>query len=62
MPGRPRAERDRPGNANDTPTFSIFVFGKGSPVTFDPAVNRVFVRFKNGAATAGATSVAVTTD
>ena len=51
-----------PVNANDTPTFSIFVFGKGSPVTFDPAVNRVFVRFKNGGATAGATSVAVTTD
>jgi hypothetical protein len=50
-----------PVNSNETPTFSIFVFGQGSAVPFDPAVNRVFVRFTNGGATAGATSVAVMT-
>lgn len=51
-----------PVNANETPTFSVFVFGQGTPVGFDPAVNRVFVRFTAGGATAGATSVAVKTD
>lgn len=46
-------------NAEQTPTFSIFVAATG-PVTFDPASNRVFVRFKEpGGATRGATSVAV---
>ena len=32
-------------NANATPTFGIFVEGSGN-VPFDPAANRVFVRFK----------------
>jgi aldose sugar dehydrogenase len=48
-------------NANATPTFGIFVQGKG-PVAFDPAANRLFVRFKDaGGVTRGSTSVAVRT-
>ena len=46
-------------NANATPTFGIFVAGTGT-VPFDPANNRVFVRFKDaGGVTRGSTSVAV---
>ena len=45
----------------ETPTFGIFVTGSGA-VPFDPANNRVFVRFKDaGGVTRGATSVAVRT-
>ena len=48
-------------NANATPTFGIFVQGKGN-VPFDPAANRIFVRFKDGGnVTRGSTSVAVRT-
>jgi hypothetical protein len=48
-------------NANATPTFGIFVQGNGN-VPFDPAPNRIFVRFKDGGAvTRGSTSVAVRT-
>ena len=48
-------------NANATPTFGIFVQGNGN-VPFDPAANRVFVRFKDdGGVTRGSTSVAVRT-
>jgi hypothetical protein len=48
-------------NANATPTFGIFVQGNGD-VSFDPAANRVFVRFKGGGnVTRGSTSVAVRT-
>jgi hypothetical protein len=48
-------------NANATPTFGIFVQGSGN-VPFDPAANRVFVRFKDGGnVTRGSTSVAVRT-
>jgi hypothetical protein len=48
-------------NANDTPTFAVFVQGSGN-VPFDPAVNRVFVRFNDGGnVTRGSTSVAVRT-
>lgn len=48
-------------NAGATPTFGVFVTGAGT-VPFAPALNRVFVRFKDaGAVTRGATSVAVRT-
>ena len=48
-------------NANATPTFGIFVTGSGN-VPFDPAANRISVRFKDsGGVTRGATSVAVRT-
>jgi hypothetical protein len=48
-------------NANATPTFGIFVQGNGT-VPFDPAANRIFVRFKDsGDVTRGSTSVAVRT-
>ena len=47
--------------AGQTPTFGIFVTGTG-PVPFDPANNRVFVRFKDaGGVTRGSTSVALRT-
>jgi hypothetical protein len=45
-------------NAMATPTFGIFVRADG-PVPFDPALNRVFVRFSSGGVIRGATSVAV---
>ena len=47
-------------NANDTPTFGIFVQGNGN-VPFDPAANRIFVRLSSGGMTRGSTSVAVRT-
>jgi hypothetical protein len=48
-------------NANATPTFGIFVMGNNT-VPFDPAHNRLFVRFRDAArVTRGATSVAVQT-
>ena len=48
-------------NANATPTFGIFIQGNGS-VPFDPAANRILVRFKDGGnVTRGSTSVAVRT-
>jgi hypothetical protein len=49
-------------NAGATPTFGIFLAGTGAPVPFDPAGNRIFVRFKDaGGVTRGSTSVAVRT-
>ncbi len=59
-----------PGNAvstaigaGATPTFAVFAAGRGTAVPFSPAVNRVFVRFRDSASNAvlGATSVAITT-
>jgi hypothetical protein len=48
-------------NANATPTFGIFVQSNGN-VPFDPATNRIFVRFKDsGGVTRGSTSVAART-
>lgn len=47
--------------AAETPTFAIFATGTGT-VPFDPANNRIFVRFQDaGAVTRGSTSVAVQT-
>ena len=48
-------------NTNATPTFSVFVAGFGI-VPFNPADNRVFVRFKDpNGVIRGSTSVAVRT-
>jgi hypothetical protein len=48
-------------NANATPTFGVFVQATGN-VPFDPAANRVYVRFRDGSGvTRGSTSVAVQT-
>ncbi len=48
-------------STNATPTFGVFVAGQGI-VPFDPAANRVFVRFKDpGNVIRGSTSVAVRT-
>ena len=48
-------------NASETPTFSVFVAANGA-VPFDPATNRIFVRFRDaGNVVRGATSVAVET-
>ncbi len=48
-------------NAGQTPTFGIFVTGNGN-VSFSPALNRIFVRFKDSnGLTRGSTSVAVRT-
>jgi hypothetical protein len=47
--------------ANATPTFGVFVQGTGT-VAFDPAQNRIFVRFMDAqGVTRGSTSVAVRT-
>jgi len=48
-------------DAGETPTFGIFLTASGE-TSFDPANNRVFVRFKNGGdIERGSTSVAVRT-
>ena len=49
-------------NAGGTPTFSVFV-ATSAFIPFDPADNRIFVRFKDGLGiTRGSTSVAVQTN
>ena len=45
-------------NANATPTFGVFVTA-GATIPFDPATNRIFVRFQDAGGTRGLTSVAV---
>ncbi len=47
--------------ADETPTFGIFVQGTGN-IPFDPANNRIFLRFRDvGGEVRGATSVAART-
>src|SRR5262249_25926696 len=49
-------------NAGATPTFSVFVSATAF-IPFDPANNRIFIRFKDGQGiTRGSTSVAVQTN
>jgi hypothetical protein len=49
-------------NAGGTPTFSVFL-SSNAFIPFDPANNRIFVRFKDGqGVTRGSTSVAVQTN
>lgn len=48
-------------NQNETATFGIFVRGNGQQILFNPSVDRVFVRFNEGASPRGATSVAIRT-
>ena len=49
-------------NTTDTATFAVFVRGTGAAIANDPARNRVFIRFAEGSAARGATSVAVRTE
>lgn len=57
----PGASVTRGITPSQTPTYGIFVKGDG-PIGFDPGVNRIFVRFRDGAnVTRGSTSVAVRT-
>ena len=46
--------------AGVTGTFGVFATGSGN-IAFDPAANRIFVRFNEGSVTRGVTSVAVRT-
>lgn len=48
-------------NTNATATFAVFVRGTGAAIADDPARNRIFIRFNEGNAPRGATSVAVRT-
>lgn len=49
-----------PFAANEIGTFTVFVRATGS-IPFDPAIHRLFLRFKEGTATVGASTVAVQT-
>ncbi len=51
---------DRSVGAGQTLYYTVLASGNGQPITFDPANNRLFLRFAANGTTVGATNVAVT--